>query len=330
MYRHWTILSAYTQSCNTSWGLEFLWSLRSRNARLTDVFWFNETALYNNRWTEGMNFRWFITYNIKRYKKAISAFERCITWSWYHLFFPCFISKAIRGTKGSSGEFGMAGRWSEFGLERSLGTEKDRFFWVESDFSCFFCSKLLPLDSSTSSMKDWWFSGVRKNEKIGDLVESEKTNRDLRARFLLVDICSHMIGSCSDPVLFQRWNRVTSIALRRESRVAGGDSVSTRREKFEEDKDEDDEQNFGNSKSFVPAFWQFSSLVWWNDSLVDSFVNHQMSFRNFLNHQPVIQILAEKTRQMEAWSFKSRLAGRFRQPEAAAKTWKGWLHWHIQ
>jgi len=42
--------------------------------------------------------------------------------------------------------------------------------------------------------------------------------------------------------------------------VAGGDSVSRRREKFEEDKDED-EQNFGNSKSFVPAFWQFSSLV---------------------------------------------------------------------
>ena len=43
--------------------------------------------------------------------------------------------------------------------------------------------------------------------------------------------------------------------------MAGGDSVSRRQKKFEEDKDEDDEQNFGNSKSFVPAFWQFSSLV---------------------------------------------------------------------
>lgn len=39
-------------------------------------------------------------------------------------------------------------------------------------------------------------------------------------------------------------------------------------------------------------------------------------------------ILAEKTRQMEAWSFKSRLAGRFRQPEAAAKTWTGWRLTH--
>lgn len=37
MYRHWTILAGITQSCNTSWGLEFLWSLRSWNARLTDV-----------------------------------------------------------------------------------------------------------------------------------------------------------------------------------------------------------------------------------------------------------------------------------------------------
>ena len=62
----------------------------------------------------------------------------------------------------------MAGRWSEFGLERSLGSE----------VCCFFCSKLLPL-KSTSSMKDWCFGGIRK------------TNRDPRARFFVVDICSH-------------------------------------------------------------------------------------------------------------------------------------------
>ena len=36
MCRHWTILVGITQSCNTTWGLEFLWALRSRNARLTD------------------------------------------------------------------------------------------------------------------------------------------------------------------------------------------------------------------------------------------------------------------------------------------------------
>lgn len=82
-----------------------------------------------------------------------------------------------------------------------FGEGKRQIFSELRVISCFFFSKLLPL-KSTSSMKDWCFGGIRK------------TNRDLRASFF-VDVCSHMIGSFSDPVLFQRWNRVTSIALRR-------------------------------------------------------------------------------------------------------------------
>ena len=116
--------------------------------------------------------------HIKRSKKAISAFEWCITWSWYHLvFFHVSFPRPseerrvpAESLEWLADEVSLA--WSEV-----WGRKKTDFSSVESDF-LFFLFQVLAIEVNIF------------HEKIGVLVESEKQTETLGLGFF-VDICNH-------------------------------------------------------------------------------------------------------------------------------------------